>query len=145
MPAGGSCAAPIAIAPGGGTLTGITSGASALSGSCAASASLNAPEQVFQWTPATSGTATIQTCGAGTAFDTVVYVLNGTCGGAEIACNDDTTGCGTSGPCTNASHHGSKLTPTVTAGQSYIIVVDGYNGSCGGSLGSFSLSVTPPP
>jgi len=137
MPAGGSCAAPIAIAPGGGTLTGITSGASALSGSCAASASLNAPEQVFQWTPATSGTATIQTCGAGTAFDTVVYVLNGTCGGAEIACNDDA--CMADGDCFNSASQ-SKVQQQLAAGVHYVIVDTFVNAAPAVNCGLFTLS-----
>src|SRR5207247_2838845 len=96
-----------------------------------------APEQVYQWTPAVSGTATIQTCGAGTTFDTVLYLRSGPCaGGPEMAagCNDDA--------CTNATglYRASRLTPTVTAGQTYFIVVDGY----GGAQGTFSLTVTPP-
>src|SRR5207245_3931603 len=56
--------------------------------------------------------------------------------GPEMAagCNDDA--------CTNATglNRASRLTPTVTAGQTYFIVVDGY----GGSQGTFSLTVTPP-
>src|SRR5439155_921182 len=95
------------------------------------------PEQVFQWTPAASGTATIQTCGAGTTFDTVLYMRSGTCAsGPEVAagCNDDA--------CLNATglNRASRLTPTVAAGQTYFIVVDGY----GGAQGTFSLTVTPP-
>src|SRR5206468_8947724 len=96
-----------------------------------------APEQVFQWTPTVSGTATIQTCGAGTTFDTVLYLRSGACAsGPEVAagCNDDA--------CLNATglNRSSRLTPTVTAGQTYFIVVDGY----GGAQGTFSLTVTPP-
>src|SRR5206468_12566877 len=96
-----------------------------------------APEQVFQWTPAVSGTATIQTCGAGTTFDTVLYLRSGACAsGSEVAagCNDDA--------CANATglYRASRLTPTVTAGQTYYIVVDGY----GGAQGIYGLTVTPP-
>src|SRR5207247_8033727 len=80
---------------------------------------------------------TIQTCGAGTTFDTVLYLRSGSCaGGLEVAagCNDDA--------CFNAIglFRASRLTPTVTAGQTYYIVVDGY----GGAQGTFSLTVTPP-
>src|SRR5207248_2164091 len=44
--------------------------------------------------------------------------------------------------CANASglFRASRITPTVTAGQAYFIVVDGY----GGAQGTFSLTVTPP-
>ena len=127
----------------GGTFTGTTAGASAETGSCAAQSGL-APEQVFRWTPTASGTATISTCGAATGFDTVVYVREASCTGTEVACSDDADGCGTGDGCATADHHGSVVTPTVTAGQTYFIVVDGFAGSCGGSEGAFTLSVVPP-
>jgi hypothetical protein len=84
--------------------------------------------------------ATLKTCdGAGTAYDTVVYLRRSDCGaGQEVACNDDTPGCATSEP---NDHHGSRLTPTVTAGETYFIVVDGY----AASHGTFTLTVDPPP
>src|SRR5207247_5442142 len=57
-------------------------------------------------------------------------------GFTEVAggCNDDA--------CPNSAglNRASRITPTVTAGQPYLIVQDGY----GGAQGSFSLSVTPP-
>src|SRR5438876_3059976 len=131
----GSCSSPTVLPAQGGTFGGATSGTSALAGSCGSSGT--APEQVFQWTPTASGTATIQTCGAGTTFDTVLYMRSGACaGGPEMAagCNDDA--------CTNATglYRGSRLTPTVTAGQTYYIVVDGY----GGAQGLYGMTVTPP-
>src|SRR5947208_3013826 len=131
----GSCSSPTVLPAQGGTFGGTTSGTSALAGSCGSTGT--APERVYQWTPAVSGTATIQTCGAGTTFDTVLYLRSGACaGGPEMAagCNDDA--------CTNAIglYRASRLTPAVTAGQTYYIVVDGY----GGAQGIFSLAVTPP-
>src|SRR5205814_5518512 len=93
------------------------------------------PERVFQWPPPVSGTATIETCGAGTSFDTVLYVRSGLCASvSEVGCNDDA--------CANSTglFRASRLTPSVTAGQTYFIVVDGY----GGAQGTFSLTVTPP-
>src|SRR5207249_7410498 len=93
--------------------------------------------QMFHWTPAVSGTATIETCGARTNFGTVLYMPSGVCsGGAEVVSgsNDDT--------CPNSSglFRASRIMPTVTAGQTYFIVVDGY----GGAQGTFSLTVTAP-
>jgi hypothetical protein len=46
------------------------------------------------------GAAQVSTCsGSGTSYDTVVYVRSGSCtAGAEVACNDDATGCFTSEP-----------------------------------------------
>src|SRR5207249_2721505 len=131
----GDCSSPTVIPAPGGTFSGTTSGTSALAGSCGRSG--ESPERVFQWTPTVSGTATIQTCGAATTFDTVLYLRSGVCsGGPEVAagCNDDT--------CPNATglFRASRITPTVTAGQTYFIVVDGY----GGAQGTFSLTVTPP-
>src|SRR5438046_162429 len=131
----GDCSSPTVVPAQGGTFSGTTSGASALAGSCGTSG--GSPEQVFRWTPTVSGTATIQTCGAGTTFDTVLYLRRGACAsGPEVAagCNDDA--------CANASglFRASRITPTVTAGQPYFIVVDGY----AGATGTFSLTVTPP-
>ncbi len=129
----GACNNPTAIPAQGGTFSGTTSGASSQAGSCGSSGS--APERVFQWTPAVSGTATIETCGAGTNFDSVLYLRSGVCaGGAEVGCNDDA--------CVNSSGllRASRITPTVTAGQTYFIIVDGY----GGASGTFALKVTPP-
>src|SRR6266480_811485 len=84
----GACNNPTAIPAQGGTFSGTTSGTSSQAGSCGTSGS--APERVFQWTPAVSGTATIETCGAGTNFDSVLYLRSGVCaGGAEVGCNDD--------------------------------------------------------
>src|SRR5439155_520144 len=131
----GDCSSPTVIPAPGGTFSGTTSGTSALAGSCGRSG--ESPERVYQWTPTVSGTATIQTCGAGTSFDTVLYLRSGVCAsGPEMAagCNDDA--------CANATglNRASRITPTVTAGQTYFIVVDGY----GGAQGTFSLTVTPP-
>ena len=133
--AGGGCSGPTVIAAQGGTFSGTTSGTSTLAGSCGNSAS--SPERVYQWTPLGSGTATIQTCGAGTTFDTVLYMRSGACAsGSQVSsgCNDDA--------CPNASglNRASRITPTVTAGQTYFIVVDGYSGA----QGNFILTVTPP-
>jgi len=134
------CANTTVVPAGGGVFTGATSGASALSAGCAPSSA--APERVFQWTPAISGTATIHTCSATqTTFDTVLYLRQGACGGgADLVCNDDTTGCGNTLDTSNP-HQGSRLTPTVAAGQTYFIVVDGY----ASAAGTFQLTVTPPP
>ena len=77
------------------------------------------------------------TCGATTSYDTVLYVRNPGCSGPDLACNDDTPGCGTAG----SSYHGSRLVLPVLAGQTYVIVVDGYNGRSG----TFTLNVSPPP
>jgi hypothetical protein len=121
------CGATV-IPAGGGVFNGTTTGTGSLASSCGFG-TLTAPEQTFLWTPSTSGTATIETCGGITNFDTVVSLRVGGCNGTEVACNDD------------ACLVSSRIMPTVTAGTPYVIVVDGY----GGSFGSFTLTVTPAP
>ncbi len=128
------CTIPTVIPAAGGTFNGMTIGTSTLMGSCGSGAT--GPERVFQWTPAFTGTAQIETCGGGTSYDTVLYMRQGSCtAGAEVAggCNDDA--------CTNAigANRASRITPVVTAGQTYFIDVDGF----GGAQGSFSLKVAP--
>src|SRR5439155_38083 len=68
-------------------------------------------------------------------YDSVLYLRAGSCtSGAEVQCNDDA--------CANSTGliRASRLTPTVSAGTTYYIVVDGF----GGTSGSFALRVTPP-
>src|SRR5436190_759559 len=77
----GACNNPTVIPAQGGTFGGTTSGTSSQAGSCGNSGT--SPEQVFRWTPAVSGTAAIQTCGAGTSFDTVLYVRSPSCTGSD--------------------------------------------------------------
>ena len=130
---GSACSRATVIPAAGGTFTGTTSGTSSLAGTCGSSGS--SPEQAFQWTPAVSGPATIETCGSGTTYDSVLYLRAASCAtGAEVQCNDDA--------CANSTGlvRASRLTPSVTAGTTYYIVVDGY----AGSRGSFALRVTPP-
>src|SRR5262245_15924247 len=127
------CDAAATLPAAGGTFVGTTSGTGTLAGSCGSS--LAAPERVYRWTPSTSGVATFSTCGSGTTYDSVVYVRSGSCTGSQIACNDD-------GPCTtsSSSFQGSRTTATVTAGQTYYVVVDGY----GSARGTYTLTVQPP-
>jgi hypothetical protein len=133
---GAACSVATDIPSSGGTFSGVTSGTSTLSATCASSNT--SPERVYRWTPSRSGTATIETCGTATLFDTIVSLRQPSCdAGPERACNDDTAGCGTGEP---NDHHGSRIRPRVTAGVTYFIVVDGY----GGARGTYQLSVTPP-
>src|SRR5439155_11096047 len=67
-----ACNNATVIPAGGGTFSGTTSGTSTLAGTCGSSGS--SPEKVFQWTPSLSGPATIETCGSGTTYDSVLYL-----------------------------------------------------------------------
>ena len=64
----------------------------------------------------------------GSDFDTVLYVLDGTCGGPELACNDDQPG-------TFVGH--SALTLPLATGQAVTAVVEGLLGESG----DFALTV----
>jgi hypothetical protein len=59
---------------------------------------------------------------SGSDFDTVLYVLDGTCGGPELACNDDEAG-------SFAGH--SALTLPLAAGQTVTAIVEGLFGDTG--------------
>ncbi|MFO1200874.1 MAG: GEVED domain-containing protein, partial [Burkholderiaceae bacterium] len=82
----------------------------------------------YSYTATASGQLDINTCGS--AIDTVVSVY-ASCGGAEIACNDN---CGGS-PCGGPS---SCLSIAVTSGSTYKIRVSDK----GGAAGSFTLTTT---
>ena len=121
------CDAPTVIPAEGGVFADTTVGGTSARTTCGAMGGL---ERTFQWTPATSGMATISTC-SGAAFDTVVSIFQGIgCGGTVVACNDD------------FCSFQSTITPNVTAGTTYTIVVDGYDS---GESGAFTLTVTPAP
>lgn len=53
-------------------------------------------------------------------YDTVLYIRDADCGGAELACNDN-VGAGVT----------SQVTLNVVAGQRVVAIVDGANGLCG--------------
>jgi hypothetical protein len=108
------------------SISGSTAGrANALSGASCGGGGASAPDYAYQWTAPSAGTYTIDTFGS--SFDTVLYVRNATCGGPELACNDDASGV-----------LQSQVTVTLAAGQTIIIVVDGYRTNSG----TFSLRIT---
>jgi hypothetical protein len=73
-----------------------------------------------------TGTLTIDSCGTGTAFDTVLEIYTGTCGSLSLlGCSDDQ--CGT----------GSSVTANVVLGTNYYLRV----GGSGGATGNYDLNV----
>lgn len=80
-------------------------------------------DATYQFTAPFAGTYVFDTFG--TAYDTILAVL-GSCGGAELGCNDDAMGLQ------------SQVTLPLAAGQTVIIVVDGYSGG----TGPFTLNIT---
>jgi alpha-tubulin suppressor-like RCC1 family protein len=113
------------------TQGGSTTGApNAFAGSCGGG---TAPERSFAYTAPVAGTYTISTIDEGTDFDTVVYVRDAGCGGAELLpswCNDDFSSPGA-----------SQVSVVLALGQTIAIFVDGYSN---GSSGNFVLHITGP-
>lgn len=82
----------------------------------------DAADMAFVWTALVGGTYTFDTLGS--SYDTVLS-LRDDCVGPELECNDDTV------------MLTSEVTLDMVAGQSVLIVVDGY----GNSSGSFDLNI----
>jgi CARDB len=107
------------------TTTGTTAnGTNAFGGASCGLGGDAAPDQAFTYTAGASGTYTIDTFRS--TFDTLLSVRDASTG-KELACNDDASpGVGQ-----------SQVTVTLTAGQSVLIIVDGY----GDASGAFTLHV----
>src|SRR5262249_36378999 len=107
------------------TVNGSTVGASNLVGAASCgNGGGNAPDATLPYTAPFSGSYAIDTFGS--AFDTLLYVRNTTCSRTELARKHDAQGTPQ-----------SKVTLTLAAAQSVVIVVDGFN--AGG--GSFVLHI----
>jgi len=91
--------------------------------SCAVSDE-GSPEATFTFVAPKAALYAFDTLGS--SYDTSIAILDGTCGGAELACNDDAGKLPT-----------SRAQVRLAAGQQVIVVVDGY----GGSQGEFVLNV----
>lgn len=85
----------------------------------------SSPEETFLYTPPVTGSYQIDTAGSG--FDTVLYVRQGSCNGIGLACNDQFEG------------NTSFVSVALTAGQPVVIFVDGY----AGASGAFQLHIGP--
>jgi hypothetical protein len=86
-----------------------------LSGSCGGA---GADERTVQYLVQQAGTYVFTT--RDSDYDTVLYIRDGDCTGAELACNDNFGALFT-----------SQVTLTLAAGQTIIAIVDGANGLCG--------------
>lgn len=95
------------------------------------------PDVVYSFTPATDMAIDISLCTGITDYDTKLYVYEGSCPTApNYACNDDSC----SAPLYPSSFISSLENLSLTAGQTYYIVVDGY----GGNSGSYTIDVAEP-
>jgi hypothetical protein len=125
--AGGACEPFAAACPAGNlgsvlgssVVSGTTAGESGLAASCGGEI---APEAGFAWKAPRAGRYVFST--EGSAFDTLLSVRRGGCGGTEVACGDDTTDVS------------SAVIVELDAGESVTALVDGFDGDSGAySLG----------
>lgn len=90
------------------------------------------PEVVYSYTPAQDECVNITLCN-GSAYDTKLYVYENVCGayqsGTFFACNDDA--------CPGFVSELENL--FLTGGNTYYIVVDGYDGECG----DYQIDISP--
>jgi hypothetical protein len=90
-----------------------------------------APDVVYSYAPAVDELVNISLCGD-SAYDTKLFVYENVCGafqsGTAIACNDDTC---TTPSFTTGSFVSQLLDVSLTAGNTYYIVVDGWQGDSG--------------
>ena len=87
-----------------------------------------------QWTVPVTGQYTINTIGSD--FDTVLYLLDRSCDGESLICNDDAFGGSGGGP----DGLLSQVTPPLEAGQNVIIVIDAYGGADGDVVLNIALN-----
>ncbi len=80
----------------------------------------------FSWTAPSGGPFVVTTCGL-TGIDSKIAVLDGSCAGAVLACNDDA--------CSSLQ---TSLVFAASAGSVYIVRVGTFPGSAGGS-GTFTI------
>jgi len=84
-------------------------------------------EATFTWTAPAAGDYSFDTFGSD--YDTTLYVRDGGCDAAQLACSEDAA----------ATSVSSRLVLTVTTGQRLTIFVDSF----GGSAGAYVLSILP--
>ncbi|WP_437734842.1 MXAN_6577-like cysteine-rich protein [Sorangium sp. So ce1335] len=113
---GGTCSAPIDL---GSTVPQVVTGSTAeqpesVAPSCGFS---NAPDVIYRFTAPDNGIYVFDTFGSG--FDTILQVLDRSCAGRSLRCNDDAGG------------PQSRVTVELAAGQTVFVVVDGRNTSRG--------------
>ncbi|WP_437677561.1 MXAN_6577-like cysteine-rich protein [Sorangium sp. So ce131] len=105
------------------TVTGTTAGrGDFVSAACGAP---GGAEATYSFTAPNDGVYVFDTFGS--SFNTIVHVLDGSCGGASLGCNDNTAG------------PQSRVAVPLTAGQAVVVVVDGAGTS---AAGAYTLNVS---
>jgi hypothetical protein len=105
------------------TINGSTSGSSnRMTSTCYGEAF----DYIYQWTAPQAATFQFDTIGSSvTHEDTVISVLDGDCGGEELACNDDIV---------TGQDRDAKVEVDLAQDQVVIIVVDGWSGDINGDF-----------
>ena len=134
-PSNDTCSAPMAVLAGPAGVTGDTSGAtdtySALNYSAACRRSFfDARDLVYQYTATATGTVTA-TVSPEATFDAALLLLQPSCGGAQCVRFADGAGAGVP----------EAFSFAVTQGQTYFLVVDGWNREVPNTFGRFILTV----
>jgi hypothetical protein len=114
---GGTCAAPIDL---GSTVPQIVTGSTTAqldSTRPGCGFSSGAPDTIYSFTAPEAGTYFFDTFGS--SFNTILHVLDGSCAGPALGCNDDAGG------------PQSRLNVDLAADQTVLVVVDGYSGGAG--------------
>ena len=93
----------------------------------------SAPDIVYAYQPAADQTVSLTLCTGTTNYDTKLYIYEGECSGSSIACNDDA--CSAPGYQNWVSAIDNV---SLTAGNTYYIVVDGY----GSNSGNYTLDIS---
>lgn len=106
-------------------LTGNTCLVGDLDGSASCGAGNSGGDFMFEFIADAAGTYTFSTNNEARGYDTTLYAL-AECGGAELACNDDTAGLA------------SEISLDLGTGASAIVVVTGFASACG----DFALDIT---
>lgn len=106
--------------------SGSTAGVSnAMGGVSCGDGGTSSADVTYQWTAPADGAYAISTLGS--AFNTILSVLDGGCSGTPLACNDD-----------SGNTMQSQVIVTLATAQTVVIVVDGS----GGDAGAYHLSIT---
>ena len=135
-PANDTCAAPVAVVAGptgvSGDTTTATDNYSALgySAACRGRGFFDARDLVYQYTATATGTVTA-TVSPEASFDAALLLLQPTCGAAQCVRFADGAGAGVP----------EAFSFAVTQGQTYFLVVDGYNREMPNTFGRFTLTV----
>ncbi len=99
----------------GNVASGTTAGASdSWSASCQAT---DGPDIAYGWTAPAAGSYTFSLVGS--SYDTVLTLQSPDCTGAQLACDDDAVGLQ------------SELSVNLSAGETVLVVIDGYNNQTG--------------